>query len=170
VALAVVVAIVNAAIVTILACARFFYASGRDRTLGRPLDAFLAAIHPRFESPWAATLLIGAVGMACCFVDLTFLLVLSGAGLVVTYAAISLAAIVGRRTGVTAHGSYRMPLFPLAPIVALLALGYVAWTSWLDPAEGRPGLIATGVQMAAAAGYYWLVVRRRGVWRTQGRD
>ena len=167
IALGVTVAIVNAAIVNVLACARFFYASGRDRTWGNPLDRLLTALHPRFESPWAATLLIGAVGSACCFLPLAFLLVLSGTGLVVIYAGVSLAALVGRRSGATTHAPYRMPLFPLAPLVALAALGYVAWTNWLDPDEGRSGLIATAAQMALAAGYYVLVVRRRGAWRTR---
>ena len=163
VAAAVAIAILNAAIVTILACARFFYATGRDGAWGRRLDALLVAVHPRLGSPWAATLLIGAVGVGCCFMSVDRLLVLSGAGLVVTYAALALAALVGRR-GPTAHAPYRMPLFPLAPVVTLAALGYVTWTSWSDLTEGRPGLIATAAQIVAAALYYVLVLRRRGDW------
>ena len=89
---------------------------------------------------------------------------LSGAGLIVTYVGIALAALVGRRTGASAHGPYRMPLFPLAPIVTLAALAYVTWTNWQDADVGRPGLIATAVQMLASAAYYLLVLRRRGEW------
>ena len=33
-----------------------------------------------------------------------------------------LAAIAGRRTGSTAHGAYRMPLYPLPPLLGLAAL------------------------------------------------
>lgn len=165
VAIGVVVAIVNAIIASILATARFFYATARDRVWGRPLDPWLAAVHPRLDSPVLGTLLIGAVGIAACFLPLRFLLVLSGAGLVAIYAGIALAAVAGRRSGATAHGRYRMPLYPLAPIVTLLALGYVAWTSWLDVTEGRPGLIVTAGQIALSALYYLLVLRRRGPWR-----
>jgi L-asparagine transporter-like permease len=100
-------------------------------------------------------------------VPLDLLLVLSGAGLVLTYAAIALAALVGRRTGATAHAAYRMPLFPVAPVLTLVALAYVVWTSWLDPDEGRPGLIATGAQILVSILYYLLVVRRRGAWVTR---
>jgi L-asparagine transporter-like permease len=74
------------------------------------------------------------------------------------------AALVGRRTGATAHAPYRMPLFPLAPIVTVAALAYVFWTSWFDLDTGRPGLLATVAQMLLSAAYYILVVKRRGPW------
>ena len=164
VAVAVVIAIVNAVIASILACARFFYGTARDRSWGRPIDVWMATVHPRWGSPHIGTLLVGGIGIACCFLPIQLLLVLSGTGLVAIYAGIALAVIVGRRTGRTAHAHYRMPLYPLAPIVTLLALGYVVWTSWLDAGEGRQGLIVTGTQIAAAAAYYRFVLRRRGEW------
>ena len=158
------IAIVNAAIANILAIARFFYSTGRDGAWGRPIDRLMIAVHPRFRSPWIATLIVGAVGVACCFVRLSLLLVLSGAGLVVIYLGIALAALVGRRSGATAHAAYRMPLFPLAPLVTIAGIGGILWASWLDTETGRPGLIATAVQIAVAALYYLLVLRRRGAW------
>ena len=164
IAIGVVIAIVNAVIACILACARFFYGTARDGSWGRPLDRWMAQIHPRFGSPVVSTLIVGGVGVACCFLPLTLLLVLSGTGLVAIYAGIAIAAIVGRRTGATGHALYRMPLYPLAPIVTLIALGYVVWTSWLDLEEGRPGLIMTGIQIVASGAYYWFVLRRRGGW------
>lgn len=165
VSIGVVIAIFNAIIASILATARFFYSSARDRAWGRPLDSWLAAIHPRFESPAIGTLLIGAVGIACCFLPLRFLLVMSGAGLVAIYAGISMAAMVGRGTGASSHAHYRMPLYPLAPIVTLVALAYVVWTNWQDVAEGRPGLIVTAGQIMLSVLYYGLVLRRRGAWQ-----
>jgi amino acid transporter len=164
VAIGVVVAIVNAVIACILACARFFYGTARDRCWGRPIDRVMSTIHPTLGSPMAGTLVVGGIGVLCCFLPLELLLVLSGTGLVAIYAGIALAAIVGRRTGATDHAPYRMPLYPLAPIVTLVALGYVTWTSWLDPDEGRPGLIMTGAQIVGSALYYWFVLRRRGTW------
>ena len=162
VAVGVVIAIVNAIIAGILATARFFYSTARNRSWGRPLDVWLCAIHPRLDSPAIGTLLIGAVGTAACFLPLQLLLVVSGAGLVAIYAGIALAALIGRRSGATAHAPYRMPLFPLAPLVTLAALAYVVWTSWLDLEEGRPALIATAAQIGLALLYYALVLRRRG--------
>ncbi|NIJ07682.1 amino acid transporter [Sphingomonas vulcanisoli] len=163
-AVGVAIAILNAAIVTVLGSARFLYSTGRDRVWGGPVDRWIAAVHPRWHSPWVATLVNGALGIGCCFIKLNFLLILSGGGLLVTYCAISLGALAGRRTGSTNHGPYRMPLFPIAPILTLVALAYVAWTNWLDVDEGRPGLIATAAQIVAAILYYTLVLRRRGAW------
>ena len=165
VAVGVVIAIVNSVIAWTAACARFFYSSGRDACWGRPIDRWLTTIHPRFGSPWIGTLLVGGVGVVCCFFPLRLLLILSGTGLLVIYAGIAVAAVAGRRTGTSVHGAYRMPLYPLAPVLTVLALGYVAWVSWLDVEEGRPALIATGVQMLLSAVYYRLVLRRRGEWR-----
>lgn len=157
-------AILNAAIAGILAYARFFYSTGRDAIWGKVLDPWVTRIHPRLGSPWVATLAVGAVSCAACFLPLRLLLVLSGAGIAITYFAIALAAIVGRRTGATAHAVYRMPWFPAAPVVTVLALILVFWASWLDTDTGRPGLIATGVQILLAILYYRLVLRRRGEW------
>ena len=164
VAVGVAIAIVNAAIVTVLASARFFWCTGRDCVWGYRFDEFIGAIHPKWQSPWIATLIIGAIGVLCCFISLKFLLILNGGGLIVTYAAISLGALAGRRNGSTDHAIYKMPLFPLAPIFTLLALAYVVYANWQDVEEGRPGMIATAAQIVVVAGYYWLVLRRRGEW------
>lgn len=165
IAIGVVIAIVNAVIACILACSRFFYGTARDGSWGRPLDRWMTQIHPRLGSPWVGTLIVGGVGVVCCFLPLTLLLVLSGTGLVAIYAGIAVAAMAGRRSGATAHARYRMPLYPLAPVVTLIALAYVVWTSWLDLAEGRPGLLMTAAQILGSAAYYWFVLRRRGDWR-----
>ena len=164
-AVAVALAIVNAAIAGILAYARFFYATGRDAIWGRVLDPWVTRVHPRLGSPWVATLAVGAVSCAACLLPLRLLLVLSGSGIAVTYLGIALAALVGRRTGSTAHAPYRMPWFPVAPLVAIGALTLVFWASWLDAEVGRPGLIATALQIVAAVLYYAVVLRRRGPWR-----
>ncbi|OAN58127.1 APC family permease [Sphingomonas sp. TDK1] len=156
------IAIVNAVIACILANGRFFFATARDDSWGRPLDAWLAAIHPRFGSPARATLASGAIGIAACFLPLRLLLVLSGTGLIAIYAGLAFAAIAGRRRATTAHAPYRMPLHPIAAVVTLLVLAAIAWLNWLDPEEGRPALLATAAQILASLLYYALVLRRRG--------
>jgi amino acid transporter len=167
-ALAVALAIINAAIAGILAYARFFYSTGRDAIWGKLLDPWVTDIHPRLGSPWIATLIVGAVSCAACLLPLRLLLVLSGAGIAITYLGIALAALIGRRTGATAHAAYRMPWFPAAPLVTIGALVLVFWASWLDTETGRPGLIATGIQVIVAAFYYRFVLRRRGEWAIYG--
>lgn len=160
----VVLAIINAIIASLLACARFLYGSARDRSWNVWLDEALSAIHPRWGSPWLGTLIVGGVMIGCCFLPLSFLLVVSGAGLIVIYAGIALAALVARGKGLTGKAPYRMPAFPLPPLVTLAALALVLWATWLDAEEGRPALIATAAQIGVALLYYRLVLVRRG-WR-----
>lgn len=164
VALGVAVSIVNAAIACILATARFFYGTARDRCWGARADVLMAAIHPRLGSPWIATLLTGALGALCCFVPQPVLLVASGLGLTAIYAGIALAALVGRRSGETRPAPFKMPLFPLAPLVTLAASAYLVWLNALEGGEGRLGLYVTLGQIALSALYYALVVRPRGAW------
>ncbi len=167
-ALAIALAILNAAIAGILAYARFFYSTGRDAVWGKALDPWVTRVHPRLGSPWIATLLVGATSCMACLLPLRFLLVLSGAGIAVTYLGIALASLIGRRTGATARAAYRMPWFPVAPLITIGALVAVFWASWLDTETGRPGLIATTAQALFAAIYYRLVLRRRGAWAIYG--
>jgi amino acid transporter len=162
VAVGVALAIVNAIIAWVLACARFFYGTGRDGSWGRPLDRWMTAIHPRWGSPWLGTLIVGAVGMLLCFVDLKQLEILSGTGLIAIYAGIGVAAMVARRRGQTGQAGYRMPLYPLAPLATFAGLALIGWATWLDVEEGRPALVATAAQIALSASYYWLVLRPRG--------
>jgi len=105
--------------------------------------------------------------LACLLPD-NLLLLLTGTGLILVYSALCVAALIGRWRGATAHGDYRMPLFPFAPIAALAVMVYVACASWFDPVTGRPSLLATLGIMIVSAAYYALVLRRRGVWKLRG--
>ena len=106
--------------------------------------------------------------MAMCFLGLDLILVLSGTGIVIVYAAICLASILGRQGGKSAGAQYRMPLYPFWPVVGLMALAYVLVISALDPELGQPSLIANGVLVVLALAYYRLVVRQKGLWLMTG--
>jgi amino acid transporter len=154
-------AIANAVLTIMLINARFLFSSARDRAWHPRLNEALGRLHPRFGSPWVATLLAGAMASAACFLPMQLLLVLNGAGVVVTYSLISLAVLAGRISGRTGHGLYRMPLFPLAPVFALIALAYIVYANWLDKDLGRPSLIANAAILAAATVYVLWMRRRR---------
>lgn len=162
VSLGVALAIVNAVIAIGLVNARFFFSSGRDRAWAEPVNAALIRIHPRFQSPWVANLLAGALAAATCFIPFHVLLVLNGTLVVVMYALLCLGVIAGRTFGTTAHGAYRMPLYPVAPVLGLITLGYVVYANWIDPEIGRPSLIATAAMLAIAAAYCVAMRLRRG--------
>ena len=164
VGIAVALAILNAVLATLLQNARFFYSSGRDRVWHPVINAAFQATHPQFNSPWISTLAAGGSAMLMCFIGLDRLLVLTGAGLSVTYAALCVATIVGRRNGTTAAAAWRMPLAPAIAGLGLLGSAYALWAEALDPDVGRLSLVATAAFLAISIGYYGAVVRRRGAW------
>lgn len=162
------IALINAVIVLMLSNARLLFSTGRDGVWARPLNRWLATIHPRFHSPWVATVLAGLVSLAPCWIELGTLLIFTGSSLIAIYGGICVAAIVGRRRGGTAHGSYRMPWFPVAPAVGLVILVYLAYTTWSDADVGRPSFLVNGVVLLGSLAYYFLVLRRRGTWKLAG--
>lgn len=170
VSLGVAFAIVNAMIAIGLINARQLFCSGRDGVWPGPLNRWAAAVHPRFHSPWIASLAMGAVTLACCFIPLTQLVILSGANIALLYAGVSVAVIAGRMNGTTAVGHYRMPLYPLWPIAALVGIAGALFAAALDPDQGRPGLVANAVVMAVSAAYYLFYLKRRGGWALRGAD
>ena len=162
--LSVALAIINADIAVVVLVSRMLFSSGRDAVWTGPINRALVLVHPRFQSPWAATLVTGFLASLLCFVSLNLLLVMTGTTIVVVYGALCVAVIAGRRTGSTAHAFYRMPFFPWPPVLALIVLAYVIYTNLLDPKVGQPSLVATVVIIAASALYYRFVLARRGAW------
>lgn len=159
ISLGIALAILNAQIALTLMGARFFYSTARDQVWHGVANRALVTVHRRFDSPWVATLLAGAISSAACFVPFNALLVLTGTLLVVMYTLLCIGVVVGRSTGRTAHSPYRMPLFPVAPLSGLVAFAYIFYADWMDPAVGRPSLIASAVMLLVACAYY-LVIRR----------
>lgn len=170
ISLGVAVAIFNAVLAIILISARMMFSTARDAAWPASANRALSSIHPRFGTPWLATITTGAIAAAVCFIDEKLLLVVTGTSLVVVYAALCVAVVNGRRSGSTAHAAYRMPLFPIAPILAVAALGYVVYQNARDAEIGRPSLIVTAAIAAISALYYLAVVRRRGTWILRGPD
>ena len=126
ISLGVVIAILNAVIAIVLSYARIFFSSGRDRAWPGPVNGWMTAISARYKSPWFPTALVGVLGAIMCLtVPLNTLVNLTGASLVADYALIAFAALFARPTGATAHGPYKMPLWPLPPVLALASLAYI---------------------------------------------
>jgi amino acid transporter len=164
ISLSVALAIINAVLATLLQNARFLFSTGRDRAWHGLINDVFTRTHIRFRSPWGATLAAGLSSIAMCFLGLNLLLVITGTGIVLTYAGVCAAALAGRRNGSSAHAVFRMKFFPLLPIIGLLALGYILYTSWLDPDVGRPSIMANFAVVALSLGYYIFVLRGRGGW------
>jgi amino acid transporter len=170
VSLGVALAILNANIAIAIMSARQLYSSGRDQVWSENVNFALTRIHKKFHSPWIATLVFGFLSALACLIDQNLLFVIIGTSLVLIYAIMCVAVIVGRRSGTTSHTHYRLPWFPAVPLVGLLFLGYVLYANYLDEAVGRPSLWAAAAMIVLSLAYYILVLRRRGGWVLKGPD
>jgi amino acid transporter len=161
VSLGITLAIFNAVIACIATFGRVMYSTGRDKAWPEPLSEWFGRISTATNTPVFATAFVGIVGVVLCLaVSLNTLILLTGASLVLNYAMVALAALVGRANGATADSPYRMPAWPLPPLIALGALLYVTYEQTLT------AWIVTGVTAAIAMAYYFVYLRSRdGAWR-----
>jgi amino acid transporter len=170
ISLSIALAIFNAVLATVMQNGRFFFSTGRDETWHALINNAFMHTHPRFNSPWIATLVSGVTAIAACFIGIERLLVLTGTGIVIVYAVLCVSALVGRWKGSSDHAVYRMPFFPLVPILGLISLGFILYTSFLDPKNGWPSLIANVAAVIVALVYYYFVLVRRSRWVLRGPD
>ena len=144
----------------ILAGPRMLYAFGRDRFLPR----HLAAIHPRFKTPYIAivchTMLIALFAVTGTFEKLA---VIANGSILLVYAACCLAVIQLRRRNVQEGGApFRVPFASVIPILAvaiiawlLTSLGADEWKALLAVAGGAIVVFASSLptrRTAAAEG------------------
>lgn len=163
VTLGIIAALFNAVVSGIACYGRYLYSSGRDRIWSGEINRALLRLHPRFGSPWVATLVVAASAVACCFLGLSQLIVLAAGCGIAQWVLLNLAGIAGRRRGLTGGpGTYRAPLFPLTHVVSLAAAAALAVLAWNDVASGRPGVIAVGTVIVLSLLYHALVLDRRG--------
>lgn len=152
---AIAIAILNAVIVMVLQNGRVVFASARDRCWPAPVNEALTRLHPRFNTPWLATLAIGIPGAVLAeAVDIEALLGITSVVLAVMYVVVAIASLRVRMLPATTN-SWRMPLWPLAPLLVIVAVGYAVFGS------ARSDLIATGVILVLAMAYYRGYLARR---------
>ncbi|SCK09945.1 APC family permease [Vogesella sp. LIG4] len=134
----------NAIIAIVLQSSRFLYASGRDGMWPARMNEALLRIHPRFGTPWIATLLFAVPSALLTFnsnlADLTSFTVIL---ILLSYLGMGIAALVSRRRS-DIHHPYTMSWWPL-PV--LLAIGGTLYTLWaiLQDAPLRDFLIVAAI-------------------------
>ena len=159
--LAIAAAIFNAVLAGVICYGRWLWSSGRDAIWPAPVSRALVRLHPRFGSPWVATVAVGGAAMACTLLGLRTLVLLSAANGIVNFVLLNVAGFVGRRRGLTGRGrAYRAPLFPLTNVVSVLAAVGLAVLTWQD-ADGRTGELIVAADIALALLYHRLVLMRR---------
>jgi amino acid transporter len=166
VTLGIIAALFNAIVSGLTCYGRFLYSTGRDRIWSRPVNGALIRLHPRWESPWIATLVLAAFAAGCCILPLDAIVPLVSFAALAQWVFLSLACIAGRRKGTTGtSGCYRSPLFPLPQVLTLLAVAALTVLVWGDRLNGRPGVITVFVVILLSTLYHRFVLERRpGGW------
>jgi amino acid transporter len=137
---------------------RIFYAMAEDGLFFRPI----AAIHPRFRTPYAAIALAAALGIGYVsfrrFEELANAFIL---GIWPFYALAVLAVFTLRRNRPDLHRPYRTWGYPFVPIVFLIAS--VAMLLNAAVRETKSTLVGFGIILLGIPVYYvWQSMRKRG--------
>ncbi|WP_244871751.1 amino acid permease [Catellatospora sp. TT07R-123] len=110
--------ITTVVLVLMLGQSRVLFAMSRDRLLPEKL----AAVHPRYGTPWIITIVTSVIiAILAAFLDLTKLSELTSIGTLFAFVVVSIGVVVLRRTRPDLHRSFRVPWVPFLPIVAVLA-------------------------------------------------
>ncbi|HEY8021688.1 MAG TPA: amino acid permease [Thermoanaerobaculia bacterium] len=119
IALAGVAGITTVLLVLLLALPRILLAMARDGLLPK---RFFAAVHPRFRTPYKATLATGLfVGAITAFLPIDVLVNLVNLGTLLIFVIVCAAIPVLRLTHPDAERHFRVPLVPLIPILGVLS-------------------------------------------------
>jgi APA family basic amino acid/polyamine antiporter len=96
---------------------RIFYTMARDGLLPGPL----AAVHPKYKTPWINTLIVGALAAGFSgFMSLDALADLTNVGSLAAFAMVCLTVLYLRVAAPDLKRPFRTPLFPLTPILGAL--------------------------------------------------
>ncbi|MBN3004194.1 APC family permease [Chromobacterium alkanivorans] len=138
----------NAIIAIVVQSGRFLYSSGRDGLWPAPASRALKRIHPRFGTPWVATLALAIPSALLTFHssldDLASFTVII---LMLNYLLLALAALRSR-LGRHPH-PYRMPGWPWPPLLAAAGSLSLLWAVLRD-APARDWWIIGGIALAGA--------------------
>ncbi len=109
--------ITSVLLVMMLSAPRVLLAMARD---GLVPKAFFSDVHPRFQTPWKSTLLIGCfVALMAGTLPIDALLHLTNIGTLLAFAIVCAAVLIMRKTHPEAARPFRCPMVPLVPILGV---------------------------------------------------
>ena len=119
----------NAIVAIVIQIGRVVFSSGRDALWTPRINALFTRIHPRWDSPWLATLFLAVPSALLSFssnlADLTSFSVLL---IMLVYLVVALSALMSRVLLRDREHPYRMPFWPLPALLAVLGAGYLLVT------------------------------------------
>jgi APA family basic amino acid/polyamine antiporter len=116
--------LLSAMLVMMLGQPRIFFSMSRDGLLP---PAF-AAVHPRFRTPWLATILTGGAAVLISgLFPIGLLGELVSIGTLLAFVIVCAGVLVLRRTDPEIPRPFRAPLYPWVPIGGIVACGYLMY-------------------------------------------
>jgi amino acid transporter len=120
-----ILAIFNASLAITLQFSRIVWSSGRDRAWPMPISKALEWVHPRFRTPWVATMSVGICGaILCAQSSLISVVTFTSVLIIILYALIAISALVSRFRDKTKARPFKMKLWPVPPLIALVGVGF----------------------------------------------
>ncbi|HMP17566.1 MAG TPA: amino acid permease, partial [Gemmatales bacterium] len=124
--------ITSVLLVMMLSAPRVFLAMARDGLLP---TKFFADVHPKFQTPWKSTILIGIlVALAAGLLPIDALLHLTNIGTLFAFVVVCTAVLIMRKVNPGAERPFRCPLVPLVPglgiflcLMMMFSLPYDNW-------------------------------------------
>jgi len=131
---------------------RIIYAMSRDGLLPKRLSK----VHPRFQTPFLATWIVGIVfGLLAAVVPLNVLSELVNIGTLAAFSLVSIAIIILRKTRPDLKRAFRCPGVPVVPALAVIfcvtLMCYLSWITW----------VAFGIWLAIGLFIYFGYARQR---------
>jgi amino acid transporter len=136
---------------------RVFFAMADDGLFFRPL----AAVHPRFQTPWLAIALAGALGTGFVLLRTFEQLADTFVTAIIPFYALGVAAIFMLRRRSDYAPSFRTPGYPVVPWIFVLSTCYLLGNAILDPSSRWGTLGVLGVVVVGVPVYYTTVGRRQ---------
>ena len=132
VSVAAVAGITSVLLVLLLSQARVLLAMGRDGLL--PPSVF-AAVHPRFRTPYRATILVGVVvAVVASLLPLKALADLVNIGTLFAFVVVCIAVLIMRYSRPDVRRPFRTPFVPVVPILGILTnfalMLSLGWENW----------------------------------------
>lgn len=145
------VGLITVSMILLLGQTRVFFAMSRDGLLPR----VFSVTHPKYRTPYRATLLLGGViAVVAGFTSLKKLAELVNIGTLFAFVVVALGVIILRRTRPDLHRAFRTPWVPFVPILSIAA------SLWLMLNLPTETWLRFGIWMAIGVVVYFAYGRR----------
>jgi APA family basic amino acid/polyamine antiporter len=155
VSIAVVLATIGTLNASLLTTPRIFFAMADDGLLFRAI----AAVHPKYQTPYRAIGLSAALGVAFVLARTFDQLADTFITAIVPFYALAVASIFPLRRRATYQPPFRVPGYPIVPLLFVLATLYILGSAVADPRTRWGTLAVLGGALAGIPAYF--VARRR---------